>query len=81
MVRERLGPKPRPPQTLYLPGKGDVWGVFGVGVDEGALMSVSLTSGLIGNNGFPLYVWVSHVPSSRDSPDQLQDPGLSPDSP
>ena len=33
----------RPPQTLYLPGKGEtqtmvwVWGVFEVGVDEGAL--------------------------------------------
>ena len=23
MVREKLGPKPRPPQTLYLPGKGE----------------------------------------------------------
>ena len=23
MVREKLGPKPRPRQTLYLPGKGE----------------------------------------------------------
>ena len=55
MVREKLGPKLRPPQTLYLLGKGElrpclsfwrgktqtmVWvsGVFGVGVDEGALI-------------------------------------------
>ena len=37
MVQEKLGPKLRPPQTLYLPGKGEtqtmvrVWGVLGVG--------------------------------------------------
>ena len=52
MVREKLGPKPRPPQTLYLPGKGETeflgrknsdrglsLGCFWGRVDEGDLKS------------------------------------------
>ena len=83
MVREKLGPKLRPPQTLFLLGKGEnsdhglsfwgrktqtmVWvsGVFGVGVDEGALANISSGSGfeldwstsLTTKDLFNLFLW------------------------